>query len=731
MSLDTRRARPGRTSAQFARRPPPRAPRSASPRSPRRARADPRAAILDWLARWAPPGGWLLAALALLTLSTAAGVILPASPAGWLLQTSVGQWGAPLVPAWLAWMTWCGFRRRAPSLVRVGALGVLSATWLLALALREPQGGGVAGETILNLLETGFGHAGGLAVASVAAAAAVVSLIGLERITNWLALLGALRLPSEIAGASRSAMREVGRQAERAHRPGLAARASELVARPGEPAIFGPTSAKAEASAPPARAQRAAAADPSERPTPRAARSADQPQAVWHRPDPNLLGRAPDGASFSPAELKARARIIEETLLSFNIQARVVEVQQGPAITQFGLDPAPGVAVNRIVQRQSDLALRLGAPTLRVLAPVPGRPMVGIEVPNTTVATVKLGDLTAAPQFARARLPIGIGMDVGGKPVVADLTRMPHVLVAGATGSGKSVCINSLITSLLLTRTPDEVQLILVDPKQVELSQYRGLPHLRLPVVTDMEKVVAALRWAVLEMERRYGMFAEVGARNIVAFNDRFADERLPYLVIVVDELADLMMTAPEDVERLICRLAQLGRAAGVHLVVATQRPSVDVLTGLIKANLPTRVAFAVSSQIDSRVILDRTGAERLLGRGDGLYQAGDEMNPRRVQGAYASDEEIESVCAAWRAQGEARHTEEDEAELEKLAKQEDPEERLLAQARQILEEHDGDVTPGYLARKLKIGVPKATRIHQALVADETAASAGTSQADD
>ncbi|TME31056.1 MAG: hypothetical protein E6I75_19415 [Chloroflexi bacterium] len=409
----------------------------------------------------------------------------------------------------------------------------------------------------------------------------------------------------------------------------------------------------------------------------------------------------------------------------------MVEVQQGPAITQFGLDPAPGVAVNRIVQRQNDLALRLGAPTLRVLAPVPGRPMVGIEVPNTSVATVKLGDLIAAPQFARARLPIGIGMDVAGKPIVGDLTRMPHLLVAGATGSGKSVCINSLITSLLVTRTPDEVQFILIDPKQVELSQYRGLPHLRLPVVTDMEKVVAALRWTVLEMERRYGLFAEVGARNIVAFNDRFVDERLVYLVVVVDELADMMMTAPEDVERLICRLAQLGRAAGVHVVVATQRPSVDVLTGLIKANLPTRIAFAVSSQIDSRVILDRTGAERLLGRGDGLYQAGDEMNPRRVQGALVTDDEIEAVCSFWREQGVSQHTAEDEAELEKLARQEDPEERLLAQARQILNEHDGEITPGYLARKLKIGIQKASRIHQALVADEAASYALPPHADD
>jgi S-DNA-T family DNA segregation ATPase FtsK/SpoIIIE len=322
-------------------------------------------------------------------------------------------------------------------------------------------------------------------------------------------------------------------------------------------------------------------------------------------------------------------------------------------------------------------------------------------------------------------------MDVAGKPVVADLTRMPHLLVAGATGSGKSVCINSLITSLLITRTPDEAQLILIDPKQVELSQYRGLPHLRLPVVTDMEKVVAALRWTVLEMERRYGMFADVGARNIVAFNDRFPAERLSYLVIVIDELADMMMTAAEDVERLICRLAQLGRAAGVHLVVATQRPSVDVLTGLIKANLPTRIAFAVSSQIDSRVILDRTGAERLIGRGDALYQAGDEMNPRRVQGAFASDEEIDGVCSFWRDQGVSQHSADDEAELEKLARQEDPEERLLAQARQILADHDGDVTPGYLARKLKVGLQKAHRIHQTLVADEAAAYALPPHAED
>jgi S-DNA-T family DNA segregation ATPase FtsK/SpoIIIE len=606
-------------------------------------------------------------------------------------------------------------RRKRPPALRVVSLLVLTVIWLLALALRQPQAGGFLGDRLQELLDAGFGHAAGLALVSIAGAAALVYLIGLDRI---LVALAWTWRHGQVAWHARPHALQAA-SAIRVRRPrvggGTLTSPAEI-----EPVILGPSASALE----PVRA-RTSEPKPVEAPSSTRARhseTAERGTTTWRRPEAGILGRATDGGSFSPAELKARARIIEETLESFNVQARVVEVQQGPAITQFGVDPAPGVAVNRIVQRQNDLALRLGAPTLRVLAPVPGRPMVGIEVPNTSVATVKLGDLMASPQFARARLPIGVGMDVAGKPVVADLTKMPHLLVAGATGSGKSVCINSLITSLLVTRTPDEVQFVMIDPKQVELSQYRGLPHLRLPVVTDMEKVVAALRWTVLEMERRYGLFADVGARNIVAFNERFPDERLVYMVIVVDELADMMMTAAEDVERLICRLAQLGRAAGVHVVVATQRPSVDVLTGLIKANLPTRIAFAVSSQIDSRVILDRTGAERLLGRGDALYQAGDEMNPRRVQGALVSDDEIEAVCAWWRDQGSAQHTEDDEAELEKLARQEDPEERLLAQAREILTSHEGEITPSYLARRLKIGIQKANRIHQTLVADEAAA---------
>jgi S-DNA-T family DNA segregation ATPase FtsK/SpoIIIE len=668
--------------------------------------------VADTLVHVAPPGGWLAASLLLVSFSSLLGVIFPLSPAGLALRYVLGA-GGPLAVGWTAWFAWLLARRHGVPGRRMAALAILSATWLVALAMRDAAGG-VLGEALLDLLETGFGRVAGLALLSLASAVAIVVVIGVARVLALLMFLGGLG--RRLAAREPQAVRTPGR----AHPPPVTP--PPVALEPGEPVILGPRSIVEEAAKP----TRPDTAAPVRGAPSTARRSEREPDAPvdWQRPEPSVLAAATDGGAFSPAELKARARLIEETLLSFNVQARVVEVQQGPAITQFGLDPAPGVAVTRIVSRQHDLALRLGAPSLRVLAPVPGRPLVGLEVPNASVATVKLGDLISSPLFSRARLPIGIGMDVSGKPVIGDLARMPHLLVAGATGSGKSVAINSLITSLLVSRTPDEVQLVLIDPKQVEMSQYRSLPHLRLPVVTDMDKVVATLRWTVLEMERRYTRFSQVGARNIVAFNERVPDERLGYLVVVIDELADMMMTAAEDVERLICRLAQLGRAAGVHLVVATQRPSVDVLTGLIKANLPTRIAFAVSSQTDSRVILDHAGAERLLGRGDALYQAGDEMNPRRVQGAFASDDEIEAICNHWRAQGASQHTAADEEELEKLARQEDPEDKLLAQARQLLAEHAGEASASYLQRKLKIGAAKAARIHQALLADEAAARA-------
>jgi S-DNA-T family DNA segregation ATPase FtsK/SpoIIIE len=669
------------------------------------------------------------------SLVAAVGVAFPDSLVGKPVHDLAGAGGAPALVAWPAWVTWRLARHKGIRVGQATAWGVLTAAWFVLLALREGAvAGGALGQGLLDALDGGFGRVGGLALVFIGAAAAVVALVGTDRVLLALALLGtvARRLAGPRENLADTGLGRGAKPAEEKARPRPSTAESEA-GPAGDIVILGPGGAPAHGDAgTPGRGdtgketqgKQADSPSLSLSASPRLPASPSPTPPDWLRPDAKLLGAAAEGAAFSPADLKARARVIEETLAHFNVQARVVEVQQGPAITQFGLDPAPGVAVSRIVSRQNDLALRLGAPSLRVLAPVPGRPLVGLEVPNNSVATVKLGDLVSAPTFGKARLPIGIGMDVSGKPVVGDLARMPHLLIAGATGSGKSVSINTLIASLLVSRTPDEVELVLVDPKQVEMSQYKGLPHLRLPVVTDMDKVVATLRWTVLEMERRYTRFSEVGARNIVAFNERFPQERLSYLVIVIDELADMMMTAAEDVERLICRLAQLGRAAGVHLVVATQRPSVDVLTGLIKANLPTRIAFAVSSQTDSRVILDRAGAERLLGRGDALYQAGDEMNPRRVQGAFVSDDEIEALCTHWRGQGVARHTQEDEEQLEKLARQDDPEEKLLAQARQILAEKGGDVTPAYLARRLKIGTPKAARIHQRLVADDAAARA-------
>lgn len=662
-----------------------------------------------------------MASLVALAALGTAGVAIPASPIGRPVRDLLGA-GTPLAAVLPLALAWTIARERPIRAGQVLSLGILVVSGFVALTLGGgTPAGGRLGEGLVDALDLNFGRLGGLVLLGCAAIAAAAVLLGPDRMVASLAVLGrvAHRLLGQPPGHRPKAKvteLEAGTSARAATKPGRE-QAVPDVRHPGaapaesDMVILGPRAAEVVATVPES--------------APPSPRSVQPGQTVWSRPDARLLGTSSgDGAMFSPSELRARARVIEETLASFGVQARVVEVQQGPAITQFGLDPAPGVPVNRIVSRQSDLALRLGAPSLRVLAPVPGRALVGLEVPNASVATVKLGDLVGATAFARARLPIGIGMDVAGKPVVGDLARMPHLLVAGATGAGKSVSINALIASLLVSRTPDEVQLILIDPKQVEMSQYKGLPHLRLPVVTEMDKVIATLRWGVLEMERRYTRFSEVGARNIVAFNERFPQERLGYLVVVIDELADMMMTAADDVERLICRLAQLGRAAGVHLVVATQRPSVDVLTGLIKANLPTRLAFAVSSQIDSRVILDRVGAERLLGRGDALYQPGDEMNPRRVQGAFVSDDEIEELCTHWRAQALPRHTDEDEAQLDKLARQEDPEEKLLAQARELMAENEGGVSVAHLQRRLKIGQQKAARIRQTLLADQAAARA-------
>jgi len=387
-------------------------------------------------------------------------------------------------------------------------------------------------------------------------------------------------------------------------------------------------------------------------------------QVPWVLPQVKDILEPGSAPSVNEEFVETRARLIEETLASFGAPAQVVQISRGPTITQFGVEPLfvesrsgrTRVRVSKIVGLSDDLALALAAPRIRIQAPVPGRSYVGIEVPNTEMALVSLRDILEIESFNRSRkmLSFALGRDVSGLPIGADLAGMPHLLIAGTTGSGKSVCVNAILTCLLLYNTPDEVRMILVDPKRVELTGYNGIPHLLAPVVVEMERVLAALQWMTREMDRRYHTFAQVGARNIADYNTRIkgqGQKKLPHLVVVIDELADLMMIAPDETERTITRLAQLARATGIHMVLATQRPSVDVVTGLIKANFPARVAFAVSSNTDSRVILDQPGAERLLGRGDMLYQAPDAPAPVRLQGVYVSDHEIHRLVDFWKRQ--------------------------------------------------------------------------------
>jgi S-DNA-T family DNA segregation ATPase FtsK/SpoIIIE len=376
--------------------------------------------------------------------------------------------------------------------------------------------------------------------------------------------------------------------------------------------------------------------------------------------EPGAVGKADD--EFD----RERARMIEETLQAFGAPARVVEVNRGPTITQFGVEPdfVEGragrrikVKVSKISALADDLALALAAPSIRIEAPVPGKGYVGIEVPNTVISLVALRDVMESEAFQKIHPPlrIGLGQDVSGHAVAADLTNMPHLLIAGTTGSGKSVCVNAILACLLLQNTPDELKIVMVDPKRVELTYYNGVPHLLAPVVVELERVVPALQWVSREMDERYRRFAKEGARNIGDFNLRqqaTGQKRMAYLLVVIDELADLMMLAPDETERVITRLAQLARATGIHLVIATQRPSVDVVTGLIKANFPARIAFAVASSVDSRVILDQPGAERLLGRGDMLFQSPDAPAPVRMQGAYVSEAELGRLIQHWKQFG-------------------------------------------------------------------------------
>lgn len=368
---------------------------------------------------------------------------------------------------------------------------------------------------------------------------------------------------------------------------------------------------------------------------------------IWEYPPLSLLADSP-GQKADTGDVKKVASVIEKTLQSFGIGARVVEVNVGPAVTQYALEIALGTKVSKITSLSNDLALATEAPTgqIRIEAPIPGRSLVGIEIPNRSLEIVTLKTMLSSSvmQKNRSKLTVALGLDVSGSPIVADIAKMPHVLVAGTTGSGKSVLMNTFIASILFRASPSEVKLILIDPKRVELTGYNGIPHLLTPVIVEVEKILSSLKWAMGEMDRRYKLFAERSVRNIDSYNELSGFQALPYIIIFVDELADLMAFAPVAVEDAIARLAQMARATGIHLVVSTQRPSVDVITGLIKANIPCRIAFNVSSMIDSRVIIDTPGAEKLLGRGDMLYIPPDQAKPTRIQGTYVSDKEVKKL---------------------------------------------------------------------------------------
>jgi len=522
--------------------------------------------------------------------------------------------------------------------------------WLTRLSPQEladrGYGGGHVGRYLATWLVEGMGSAGAALVLLVTWLLGLFFVLGIS--------------PAEMVRAGAAWLQQ---QEERRAR-----------ARPRPPA---PPPAPPARPAPPPVREPAVAPQPRPATAPRPAPSPPPPAvepapprvlgggALWQLPPIDQILEPGSEQDLNQELIRQQVRIIEETLASLGAPVKVKEINRGPVVTQFGVEPLfvansrgkeTRVKVAKIASLADDLALALSARSIRIQAPVPNKGLVGIEVPNEEVALVALRDIIESEAWERVSSPLrlALGQDVSGAPYVADLRAMPHLLIAGTTGSGKSVCINAILTALLLQNTPDDLKLLMVDPKRVELTPYNGIPHLLVPVVVDMERVVGALGWVLREMDSRYRQFASVGARDIGDYNERVVPgrpdlKRLPYIVVIVDELADLMMLAPQETEKAICRLAQMARATGIHLIIATQRPSVDVVTGLIKANFPARIAFAVASSVDSRVILDMPGAERLLGRGDMLFMPPDSPQPIRLQGAFVSDAELQRLIGYWK----------------------------------------------------------------------------------
>ncbi len=569
-----------------------------------------------------------------------------------LLAFTVG-WGAFVIPIGLigggALLVAPGLKRRLPGIDLEGILGaavlylVILATFHALLGAgdfgpglsvaRAGRGGGLVGAAILALLVSGLGGAG------AAVALLAMLLIGIS-LTSGLPATELLRGAGRVWPAIEAKFPAV-RFNRRKARPatGSGARSVAPVAAPERAAPTGRQAFTAEALGPRLGLQ------------------------GWSLPGiEDIL--EPGSESKADEELdRKRAKLIEETLRLFGAPAAIVAVNRGPTITQFGVEPEfietrggrkTRVKVSKVAALADDLALALASRSIRIEAPVPGKGYIGIEVPNAEISLVALRDVMTSPAFAQipSKLRLGLGRDVSGQAISADLASMPHLLIAGTTGSGKSVCVNALISGLLLQNTPQDLRFLMIDPKRVELTAFNGIPHLLAPVVVDLERVVPALQWISREMDDRYRRFGREGVRNIADYNARrqaIQQEPLPYIAVVIDELADLMMMAPDETERVLTRLAQLARATGIHLIIATQRPSVDVVTGLIKANFPARIAFAVASSVDSRVIIDQPGAERLLGRGDMLFQAADASAPMRMQGSYVSEAELSRLIGYWR----------------------------------------------------------------------------------
>ena len=675
----------------------------------------------------------LAALLGLLGILSHAGSILTAIRDGMLTAFGVA-WFVPLgaVLALGAYLLWPKAPRPRTVDVVAGVVAVASLVGLFGLAAHA---GGVVGSDIDDALKGPLTEVGawGLLVAGL-----VIGLIVTVHFSPG-ALVGTAVGALRAANSERARMRDLVAlpAADKAKSPKAVPAGSDLLTRSA--ASFATAPAPREQPSPweleepvpvaarkpvPEPVEEKKESEPLRQPAPVlrvvAEPEDDVPEIEWKLPSITLLDTVTARRERMADEIKRNVRVIEQTLTTFGVECKVVGVNPGPAVTQFEVQPGPGVQVKRITALQNDLSLALAAAPLRIEAPIPGKSAVGIEVPNKSASLVTIREVieTAAFREGTNKLALGLGNDVSGQSIVADLTRMPHLLIAGATGQGKSVCINALITSLLFQVTPDHLRLLLIDPKRVELTGYNGLPHLALPVLVEAHQAAAALRWAVAEMDRRYKLFSSEGVRNIAGYNDKAVQKlarTLPYVVIVIDELADLMMVAAGEIEELICRIAQLARAVGIHLIIATQRPSTDIITGLIKANIPSRIAFAVGSQVDSRVILDTGGAEKLLGRGDMLYQPVDAGKPTRIQGAFVSDPEVEGVVNFWKSQGAPRYMEEilEEgagSEWEGERREERKLDPLFARsARAVAAE--GAASVSLVQRKFNVGYSRAGRI--------------------